>query len=175
MKSIAPTASSFSRPQRSQPLSQFIFPLVFRLGRGLDAFRRRRIRHFLSQFDASLVRDLVHQAIDILLGRGDGHGIAGGVLVVARGDVQILKLGLEPVHDRADLLQIHALHRRIHAPHHVRHAACDLAHGDGRLHARGGRVDARGQAEEVDFFVLLADGVLRVDFGNVRVVLLNGL
>ena len=36
-------------------------------------------------------------------------------------------------------------------------------------------IDAAGEAEEVELFVLLADGVLGVDFGDVGVALLDGL
>lgn len=50
-----------------------------------------------------------------------------------------------------------------------------MAHGDGGLDAGGDGVDAGAEAEEVEFFVLFADGVLGVDFGDVGVVLLDGL
>ena len=50
-----------------------------------------------------------------------------------------------------------------------------MAHCHGGLDPRRDGIDAGGQAQEVDFFVLFADGVGGVDFGNVRVVLLEGL
>lgn len=71
--------------------------------------------------------------------------------------------------------KIHRLHGAVHALDHARHAAGDLPHGDGGLHSAGDGVDARAQAEEVELLVLLADGVLGVDLGDVWVVLLDGL
>lgn len=76
---------------------------------------------------------------------------------------------------RTYLFQIHALHSRVHPPYHIRHTARDLAHRDGGLDARADGIDARRETQQVEFFVLLADGVLRVDFGYVGVVLLDGL
>ncbi len=76
---------------------------------------------------------------------------------------------------KTHLFQIHGLHRRIHALDYTGHAARHLPHGDGRLHPAADGIDSAGQAEEVEPFVLLADGVLGVDFGDVAVVLLDGL
>ena len=73
------------------------------------------------------------------------------------------------------LFQIHGLHRRIHALDYTRHAPRHLPHRDGRLHPAADGIDSAGQAEEVEPLVLLADGVLGVDFGDVAVALLDGL
>lgn len=71
--------------------------------------------------------------------------------------------------------EIHGLHGAVHALDHARHAACDLPHRDGGLHPARDGVDARAQAQEVELLVLLADGVLGVDLGDVWMVLLDGL
>lgn len=73
------------------------------------------------------------------------------------------------------LFEIHGAHGAFHAFDDAGHGAGDLAHGDGCLDAGGDGVDAAAQAEEVEFFVLLPDGVLRVYLGDVRVVLLDCL
>ena len=70
------------------------------------------------------------------------------------------------------LFEVHGAHGALHAFYDSGHGAGDLAHGDGGLDARGDGIDAGAEAEEVEFLVLLADGVLGVDFGDVRVVLL---
>lgn len=75
---------------------------------------------------------------------------------------------------RAYLLQIHRLHRPIHPFHHPSHAPRDLPHRHRRLHPTRHRIDPAPQSQEVEPLVLLADGVLSVDLGNVRVVLLDG-
>ncbi len=73
------------------------------------------------------------------------------------------------------LLQIHTLHRTIHPPHHIRHAPRDLPHRHRGLHFRAHGVDARAEAQEIEFLVLLADGILGVDFRDVGVALLDCL
>lgn len=77
--------------------------------------------------------------------------------------------------ERTHLLQIHSFHRLVHPLDDVGHAARDLAHGDGGLHAAGDGIDPAPQAEEVEPLVLLADGVLGVDLGDVGVALLDRL
>lgn len=74
-----------------------------------------------------------------------------------------------------DLFQIHTLHRLIHPFDYIRHAARDLSHRHRCLDFRAHGVDSRCQAEEVEVLVLLADGILGVDFRYVGVVLLYGL
>jgi hypothetical protein len=73
------------------------------------------------------------------------------------------------------LFQIHGLHGSIHAFYHIGHTTRDLAHRHSRLDLTGDSIDPRSQAQQVELLVLLADGVLGVDFGNVAVVLLDGL
>lgn len=77
--------------------------------------------------------------------------------------------------EMADLFEIHGFHGLVHALDDVHHAPRDLAHGDGGLHAAGDGIDAAPEAEEVEALVLLADGVLRVDLGDVAVALLDCL
>jgi len=48
-----------------------------------------------------------------------------------------------------------------------------LAHRHSSLDPTGHSIDPRGQAQQVELLVLLADGILSVDFGNVAVVLLD--
>lgn len=117
----------------------------------------------------------MHELVDVVLRGADGGGGRGGGLVVPRRDVEVLELGLELVHDGGDLVEVHGLHGALHAADDAGHAARHLAHRDGRLDAGGDGVDAGGEAEEGELFVLLPDGVLGVDFGNVWVVLLDGL
>lgn len=76
--------------------------------------------------------------------------------------------------DKTNLLQIHGLHRAIHALDHAHHAPRHLPHGHGGLHPAGNGVDPAAQPQQVQPLVLLPDGVLRVDLGDVRVVLLDG-
>jgi hypothetical protein len=71
------------------------------------------------------------------------------------------------------LFQIHSLHSSIHAFYHIRHTTRDLTHRHSRLDPTGNSIDPRSQAQQVELLVLLADGVLGVDFGNVAVVLLD--
>jgi len=72
-------------------------------------------------------------------------------------------------------LRTHGFHSNIQTPVDLHHVACDLAHRDGCLYAAGDGVDARGELQEVQLFVLLADGVAGVDAGNVVVALLHSL
>ncbi len=74
-----------------------------------------------------------------------------------------------------DLFEIHRLHSLIHALDDVGHAARDLPHRDGRLDPTADGVDARREPQQIQSFVLLPDRVLRVDLGDVGVVLLDGL
>jgi len=48
-----------------------------------------------------------------------------------------------------------------------------LTHGNSSLNPTSHSIDPRSQAQQVEFLVLLADGVLSVDFCNVAVVLLD--
>ena len=164
-----PTAST---PQSPQSLPQSI---LLHLGRPHLDRRRLLCLHLLTQLHTRLIRHLIHQAIHILLRRPHGCGARRRILVVSRRDIQVLKLRLKPIHDGADLLKVHGFHGRVHALDDVGHGAGDLAHGDGGLDARGDGVNAGAEAEEVEFLVLFADGILGVDFGNVRVVLLDCL
>jgi len=48
-----------------------------------------------------------------------------------------------------------------------------LTHRHSGLDSTGHSIDPRGQAQQIQLLVLLADGILSVDFGNVAVVLLD--
>jgi hypothetical protein len=71
------------------------------------------------------------------------------------------------------LFQIHSLHSSIHAFYHIRHTTRDLTHRHSRLDSACYSIDPRSQTQEVQLLVLLANGVLGVDFGNIAVVLLD--
>ena len=86
-----------------------------------------------------------------------------------------VRVGSGGVREGTHLFQIHTLHRAVHAAHHVRHASGHLPHRDGRLDPAADCVDAARQSQQVQLLILLSDRVLRVDFGNVAVVLLDGL
>lgn len=73
------------------------------------------------------------------------------------------------------LFQIHGAHGAFHTFDDAGHGAGDLAHGDGCLDPGSDGVDAAAESEEVEFLVLLADGILGVYLGYVGVVLLDSL
>jgi hypothetical protein len=73
------------------------------------------------------------------------------------------------------LFEIHGFHSMIHALDHFRHASCHLPHRDGCLYTRTDGIDAGRQTEEIQAFVLLADGILSIDFGDIGMILLDGL
>lgn len=73
------------------------------------------------------------------------------------------------------LFQIHGAHGAFHAFYDAGHGAGDLAHGDGCLDPGCDGVDAAAESEEVEFLVLLTDGILGVYLGYVGVVLLDSL
>ena len=75
----------------------------------------------------------------------------------------------------AHLFKVHTSHRTLHPFHYPSHAACHLPHGDGGLDSAGDGIDPGPEAEEIEFFILLADGILGVDLGDVGVVLLDCL
>jgi len=77
--------------------------------------------------------------------------------------------------DTTHLFQIHLFHRLVHSLNHIRHTACHLSHGNCRLYFRADRIDARSKSEEVQLLVLFANRILGVDFGDIRVTLLDCL
>lgn len=89
-------------PQRPQPLPQSLLPLLLRHRLILHRPRIHPL-HLLLQLHPRLVRDLVHQAVHVVLRRADGGGGGGGGLVVAGGDVEVFELGFEFVHYGRDL------------------------------------------------------------------------
>lgn len=73
------------------------------------------------------------------------------------------------------LLQIHRLHGLIHPLDHIRHTPRNLPHRNRRLHPRADGIDPRRESQQIQSLVLLPDGILRVNFGDVGMVLLYGL
>lgn len=146
------------------------------------------------QLHTGLFRDLVHKAVDIILRRGDSSGRRRRVLVVSSRDIEVFELAFEFVHDCRNLksnrqsnvpvdvllrvlylLQIHGLHCGIHSLDYIRHTARHLAHGYGGLYSAADCIDSGAETKEIEAFVLLADGILGVDSGDVGVVLLDRL
>lgn len=96
-----PQVSSSSRAQRPQSLTKAILSLFFRLRR--NALGRRRRIHLLRKLHARLVRNLAHKFIHVILRCRDSRSGRRRILVVSSRNVQVLELGLEAVHDGADL------------------------------------------------------------------------
>ena len=73
------------------------------------------------------------------------------------------------------LFQVHRLHGIIHTPHYSGHTARDLPHCHCCLHPTGYSIDSRAQPKQIQFLILFPDGILRIDLGDVWMVLLYGL
>ena len=63
----------------------------------------------------------------------------------------------------------------IHPFDYIHHAARHLAHRDRCLYSAGDRIDPASQSQQIQSFILLADGILGVDLCDVVVSLLDGL
>lgn len=73
------------------------------------------------------------------------------------------------------LFEIHLLHSAVHAFHYVCHTTRDLTHRHSRLHSASDSIDPAGQPQQIQLLILLANGILSVDLGDVAVVLLDRL
>ena len=186
-----------SRPQSPQPLTQSILLNLCRTTLNRRRTNRLRTLHLLMQFDACLIRNLVHKPIDILLRRANCGRGRSRVFIVSGRDIEIFELGLEAIHYRrylsiilistldidelgvgksgTNLLQIHSLHSLIHPFDYIHHAARHLAHRDRCLYSARHRIDPASQSQQIQSFILLADGVLGVDLCDVVVSLLDSL
>lgn len=67
------------------------------------------------------------------------------------------------------------MHRLVHAYNDIAHAPCDLTHRYRGLDSTADGIDARRESEKIESLILFANGVLRVNLGNITVALLHGL
>ncbi|OMJ27911.1 hypothetical protein AYI69_g2633 [Smittium culicis] len=95
------------------------------------------------KFEPSFVGDHLEEPVDLVNWDGAGYNATNSAVHNARLDIQIFELLLELVHNNADLLQIHALHRLVHTDHYRRHIARYLVHRHSRLDPRGYSINAR--------------------------------
>jgi hypothetical protein len=63
----------------------------------------------------------------------------------------------------------------IHPLDYIHHAARHLAHRDRGLYPARNRINPASQSQQIQSFILLADGILGVDLCDVVVSLLDGL
>jgi hypothetical protein len=103
-----------SIPQRPEPISQ---TFLLALGRP-DLRRRLSIAHLRLEFHARLVRNLVHQPVDIVLRCPDCCGRRRSIFVISRSDIEILELGLEFVHHGGNLGRLARYFRLAFVPMH---------------------------------------------------------
>eukprot|EP00850_Spirogloea_muscicola_P001026 SM000004S14896 [mRNA] locus=s4:51571:54763:- [translate_table: standard] len=125
-------------------------------------------------FEAVVVRHLLHEGVDVVLGRGQRRAALHGGLDELRLHLHVVRLLLELVHGLGDLLEVVGGERGVEGLDDVAHGLGDDVHLGLRVEARDDGVEARGQAQVVELLRALADGVLGVDARAVHVALLDG-
>lgn len=140
---------------------------------------RDGVRGGLRQADRDLepivVCDLLHEAVDLGLGRGEGGGAGHGALHELGLDLHVDELTLEVVHGLGHLLEVPGGERGVERLDDGLHGLADDLHLGLRVEAGDDGVEAGGEAEVVHVLGALADGVLGVDAGAVHVALLDRL
>lgn len=124
---------------------------------------------------AVVVGDLLHEAVDLGLGRGERGGAGHGALHELGLDLHVDELALEVVHGLGHLLQVPRGERGVERLDDVGHGLADDLHLRLGVEARDDGVEAGGEAEVVHVLGALADGVLGVDPRAVHVPLLDRL
>jgi hypothetical protein len=137
------------------------------------------VRGGLRQADGDLepvvIRYLLHEAVDLGLGRGERGGPGHGALHELGLDLHVDELALEIVHGLGHLLEVPGGEGGVEGLDDGLHGLAYDLHLGLRVEARHDGVEAGGEAEVVHVLGALADGVLGVYAGAVHVALLDRL
>ncbi|KAG4978897.1 hypothetical protein JHK86_038371 [Glycine max] len=125
--------------------------------------------------EAVVVGDLLHEAVDLSFGSGEGGGSRHGALHELGLDLHVHELLLERVHGLRHLLEVPRGQRRLQRFDDVAHRLADRRHLRLRVEAGHDGVQARGKPEVVHLLRALTDRVLRVDPRSVHVAFLDRL